>query len=124
MKIGDKLRKLRGNVSQTKIAQDLEISQTAYNKWESNISRPKISNLIKISKYYDKDLYDIIGIEAKIHFHDSNIDVQNLINTNNIINQNITGKHTILYEKRIADLESEVNFWKERYNEIFNILKK
>jgi len=124
MKIGDQLRKLRGNVSQTKIAQHLEIFQTAYNKWESNISKPKISNLIKISKYYGKDLYDIIGTEAKISFYGNNIKAQNLLNQDCILNQNISGKYSELYEKRIADLENEVNFWKERYNEIFNILKK
>ena len=76
MKIGDQLRKLRGNVSQTKIAQDLEISQTAYNKWESNKSKPTVSNLIKLAEYYNKNLYELIGLEAKINFYDSNVEIQ------------------------------------------------
>ncbi len=124
MKIGDQLRKLRGNISQTKVAQELDISQTAYNKWESNKSKPKISNLIKLSKYYDKDLYELIGIDSKISFYESDIEVQNVINKNNIINQHISEKYITLYEKRIDDLEKEVVFWKGKYNEMFSLLKK
>jgi len=124
MKIGDQLRKLRGNISQSRIAQELDISQTAYNKWESNKSKPKISNLIKLSEYYDKNLYELIGMEAKINFYDSNIEVKNLINKNDIINQDLSEKYIILYEKRIDDLEKEVNFWKGKYNEMFSLLKK
>lgn len=67
MKIGDQLRKLRGDISQTRIAQELDISQTAYNKWESNKSKPSISNLLKLSQYYNKNLYNLIGIETNNH---------------------------------------------------------
>jgi len=124
MKIGDQLRKLRGNVSQTKIAQDLEISQTAYNKWESNKSKPTVSNLIKLAEYYNKNLYELIGLEAKINFYDSNVEIQNFICKNTTINQEFSEKFLLLYEKRICDLENEVIFWKGKYNEMFNLMKK
>ncbi|WP_231121178.1 helix-turn-helix domain-containing protein [Epilithonimonas vandammei] len=123
MKIGDKLRKLRGNIPQTRIAQELEISQTAYNKWESNKSNPKISNLIKLSKFYNKDLYDLLGNDNKIDFYNSEINVQNLIKDNDVINQDLPKKYITACEKRINDLEKEVNFWKEKYNDVFILLK-
>ena len=123
MNIGDKLRKLRGNIPQTRIAQELEISQTAYNKWESNKSNPKISNLIKLSKFYNKDLYDLLGNDNKIDFYNSEINVQNLIKENDVINQDLPKKYITTCEKRINDLEKEVNFWKEKYNDVFILLK-
>mgnify|MGYP003595981077 CR=1 FL=1 len=124
MEIGDKLRKLRGNTSQSRIAQELDISQTAYNKWESNKSTPTIANLIKLSKYYDKNLYEFVSLELKINFYDSQITAQNLINKNEVINQEFSNKYIKLYEKRICDLENEVIFWKGKYNEMFSLLKK
>lgn len=62
MGLGVKLRRLRQqrNWSQAEVAQRLDISQPAYNKWESDQAKPNVQNLMKISEVYDIDIYELL----------------------------------------------------------------
>ncbi|SHE94754.1 helix-turn-helix domain-containing protein [Chryseobacterium takakiae] len=62
MSLGTKLRELRTgrNLSQTQVAMELDVSQTAYGKWESDQSKPGLDNLLKISEFYETDIYDLL----------------------------------------------------------------
>ncbi len=63
MAISTKLQKLRKskNWSQMDVAYQLDISQAAYNKWESGKSNPTIENLKKLSEIYEVDFYDLLS---------------------------------------------------------------
>lgn len=55
-----RLRKSRG-ISQKEIAAYLGIKQAAYSKYETGETEPKIPTLIKLAKYYETDLNNLIG---------------------------------------------------------------
>ena len=61
MTLGTKLSQLRRNrkLSQSEISNHLEVSQTAYSKWESDQSKPSINNLFKICEFYEEDIYSL-----------------------------------------------------------------
>jgi transcriptional regulator with XRE-family HTH domain len=63
MSLGTKLLQMRQqkNLSQMHVAQELGVSQTAYNKWESDLTKPGINNLLKISAFYNVDIYELLN---------------------------------------------------------------
>ena len=62
MNLEFKLRKLREkhNWSQMEVANQLDISQSAYNKWERGQSKPKLQNLKKIAEIFQVNIVDFI----------------------------------------------------------------
>ncbi len=46
--------------SQTDAADFLEVSQPAYNKWETGQGKPTLANLQKISEVFQTDLMDLL----------------------------------------------------------------
>lgn len=68
MTLGTKLGKLRRNknLSQFEIAEQLDISQNAYNKWESDKTKPNIENLFKISVFYNLSIYNLLDDVSNI----------------------------------------------------------
>lgn len=62
MSLEIKLRKLRERKgwSQMKVALQLNISQPAYNKWETGQTKPTLQNLHKIAEIFEIDFYDLI----------------------------------------------------------------
>ncbi len=69
MTLGTKLRHLRlnKNLSQTKLAGELGISQTAYNKWESEQAKPSLENLVKISEFHKIAIQDLLNDNASLN---------------------------------------------------------
>lgn len=61
--LGTKLKKLREeqNITQAKLAKRLGISQLSYSNWETNKSIPCKENLMKIYKYYNIKLKDLMN---------------------------------------------------------------
>ena len=57
-----KLRKLReqSNLSQLEIANELDISQSAYNKWETGQSKPTLKNLKKLAIIFDIEFLELV----------------------------------------------------------------
>ncbi|ANF49736.1 hypothetical protein A0O34_03905 [Chryseobacterium glaciei] len=127
MSLGTKLRELRNEkkLSQTQIAVELDVSQTAYGKWESDQTKPGIDNLLKISEFYELDIYELlkpddaytqINKENSANENSSNNMIQNQTN-----NYNASEKLIEQYEARIKDLQDQnqelreqVSFWKNK----------
>ncbi|MCP9761372.1 helix-turn-helix domain-containing protein [Lacihabitans soyangensis] len=60
--IGKNLRNLRMNFgySQQEISYMLDVTQTTYSKWESDLKTPTIKNIVKVSQFFKVPLEDII----------------------------------------------------------------
>lgn len=60
--IGKNLRNLRMNFgySQQEISYMLDVTQTTYSKWESDLKTPNIKNIVKVSQFFKVPLEDII----------------------------------------------------------------
>lgn len=60
--IGTKLLKLRQKYkySQSEIADILNVSQNAYNKWESDKCKPSVDNVLKLSSHYKIDIAGLL----------------------------------------------------------------
>lgn len=84
MKIGNKLREYRykGNYSQQEIAEFLDVSQSTYCNWESDTIFPKAENLIKIAKFYNIDINELLFSEIPI----------SIVNSPNTINNSPNSK--------------------------------
>ncbi len=85
MTLGTKLNKLRTgkNLTQAQIAERLHISQNAYNKWESDKSKPAMENLMKIADFYETDVYDLLD-ETSIVQNNTDRAVGNIHNNNTV----------------------------------------
>lgn len=73
MDIGITLRKLRNQhkYSQQYVANCLEISRSAYKKWENNLVNFSISQLKKIAEFYNIEIHQIIEMsyQKKTRIH-------------------------------------------------------
>jgi transcriptional regulator with XRE-family HTH domain len=60
--IGKNLRNLRLNFgySQQEISYMLDVTQTTYSKWESDLKTPNIKNIVKVSQFFNVPLEEII----------------------------------------------------------------
>ncbi|MBK9511363.1 MAG: helix-turn-helix transcriptional regulator [Cytophagaceae bacterium] len=65
--IGKNLRKLRlfFGYSQQELSYILDVTQTTYSKWESDLKTPTIRNLIKVSQLYKIPLEDLVYDQLK-----------------------------------------------------------
>jgi len=73
MSLDTKLRKLREQKgwSQMDVAHQLDISQSAYNKWEAGQAKPTLPNLQKLAEIFEVDFLDLIYAQVP------NIDMSN-----------------------------------------------
>lgn len=128
MSLGTKLRELRTgrNLSQTQVAMELDVSQTAYGKWESDQTKPGIDNLLKISEFYETDIYNLLKDEGYVQVNNNN-DQTNDSGSGMIQNQtnnyNASEKLIEQYEERIKELQErnqelkdQIEFWKNEAN--------
>ena len=58
-RIAARLKKLRGDISQQKIADKLGIKQSTYAMYETGARRPSDENKRKIAKYHGKTVQEI-----------------------------------------------------------------
>jgi len=88
--LGSKLLHLRREhrLSQSEIAECLDVSQNAYNKWEADKCKPSADNLLKLSQYYKIDIIELLDDNEKISFSNNEIKGENNIiaNTSPTIN--------------------------------------
>jgi len=65
--IGKNLRKLRlfFGYSQQELSYILDVTQTTYSKWESDLKTPTIRNLVKVSQLYKIPLEDLVYDQLK-----------------------------------------------------------
>lgn len=123
MSLGTKLRELRTgkNLSQTQVAMELDISQTAYGKWESDQTKPGFDNLLKISEFYETDIYDLVREENGDNIYNNTLGDASAISKVTTINNYISDKLVEQYEARIKELQErnqelkdQVIFWKSK----------
>jgi transcriptional regulator with XRE-family HTH domain len=113
MHIGQKIKKLRElkNLTQTHLAQELGVTQSAYSKIELGESEVTYSKLEKISEVLGMKPEDVISFNESMVF--------NVMHNNNghngfvINNNNITDNERKLYENQIKFLLDEVTHLKE-----------
>ena len=67
--LGTKLLNLRQHhrLSQTEIADILDVSQNAYNKWEADKCKPSANNLLKLSQHYKIDIMYLLNDNEKFN---------------------------------------------------------
>ncbi len=120
MSLGTKLRHMRTkkNLSQMQVAQELNVSQTAYNKWESDQTKPGIDNLLKISEFYETDLYELLSDSLSDSFtnnsYDNSLNSSQYVTRMSTVNNYFSEKLVEQYEARIKILEEQVSFWKSQ----------
>ncbi|ASW76314.1 hypothetical protein IQ37_19425 [Chryseobacterium piperi] len=88
--LGTKLTRLRKNkgISQAEMALQLDVSQAAYNKWESDSSKPSVENLLKLCAVHDIEIGDLFD-EATNDFSNSKFEGSNIVaNHCPVINMN------------------------------------
>ncbi|MDE5991364.1 MAG: helix-turn-helix domain-containing protein [Clostridia bacterium] len=63
MEIGSNLKRLRTNegLTQTQLAQKLNISRVNYTRYETNASRPDYETLVAVADFYDISLDELFG---------------------------------------------------------------
>jgi transcriptional regulator with XRE-family HTH domain len=63
--LSSKLKELRekNNVSQYKLAEDLDIKRSAYGNYETGLSYPEYEVLEKIAKYFNVDVNELLGYD-------------------------------------------------------------
>lgn len=123
MSLGTKLRELRTNknLSQMQVAVELDVSQTAYGKWESDQTKPGIDNLLKISEFYEMDIYNLLSDKESNHNFNNTYDNSNVNNAVETVNYYISDKLVEQYEARIKDLQDRnqelkdlATYWKRQ----------
>lgn len=118
MSLGTKLREMRHekNLSQTQVAVELDVSQTAYGKWESDQTKPGIDNLLKISEFYGIDIYDLLDSKEGNHNFNNTYDNSNVNNAVETVNYYLSDKLIEQYEARIKDLQENNKQLQEQLN--------
>lgn len=89
MTLGAKLIELRNRkrISQAEIASKLNVSQSAYNKWESDASKPTIENFLKLCEFYEVNIYNLlyglsnIAVKRMDQIISNNTDLSKNLNT-------------------------------------------
>ena len=106
------LRKQKG-LSQEELATDLNISQSSVSNYESGVTKPDTDILQKIAEYFKVPVAYFFSDEKTIFFTNEN-NGGNIGNFNNSTFNTISEKMIALYEKRIKDLEEEIQRLKEK----------
>ncbi|GAB0157508.1 hypothetical protein CHRYSEOSP005_27860 [Chryseobacterium sp. Alg-005] len=80
--LGTKLTRMRQakKLSQSEVALHLDVSQSAYNKWESDQSKPTAENLLKICEFYDADIFDLLDEGRSIVYSNNTFENSNIFN--------------------------------------------
>lgn len=89
MSLGTKLKQLRQNKnwSQADAAYRLDISQPAYNKWETDQIKPNIDKLGKIAEVFETDIYELLENISTINFPNATFEgTSYVVSTDSTIN--------------------------------------
>ena len=82
--LGTKLTRLRKKkgYTQKEVADLIQVSQPAYHKWETDLAKPAIENLLKISEVYEIDLNELLEEVPTFHITNNECSIQNIGNPN------------------------------------------
>jgi transcriptional regulator with XRE-family HTH domain len=81
MSIGTRLRQLRQNKnwSQAEVADKLDISQPAYNKWEADQAKPNLDKLGKIAEVFEVEIQDLFENEGNVIISNNTFENSNIV---------------------------------------------
>lgn len=81
MSLGTKLKQLRQNRnwSQADIAYKLDISQPAYNKWETDQTKPSLDKLGKIAEAFEIEIQDLFENEGNVIISNNTFENSNIV---------------------------------------------
>jgi len=124
--LGTKLLNLRRQhrLSQTEIADILNVSQNAYNKWEADKCKPSADNLLKLSQYYKINIIELLDDNEKINLSNSKIEGENNIIANTIPTINIQPSTTLIMERVLQTQEQISKLLESQFHLIEELLKK
>jgi|SRR5690554_393018 len=107
MSFGQKLLKLRKEkgLSQEDLATDLGISQSSVSNYESGFTKPDISVLEKVSKYFSVPISDLFIDDQNTFYNYKNKTVQNVV-------YNLPEKLIEQYEETIKSLKEQIEILK------------
>lgn len=107
MSFGQKLLKLRKQkgLSQEDLATDLGISQSSVSNYESGFTKPDISVLEKVSKYFSVPISDLFIDDQNTFYNYKNKTVQNVV-------YNLPEKLIEQYEETIKSLKEQIEILK------------
>ncbi|UCA58103.1 helix-turn-helix domain-containing protein [Chryseobacterium rhizoplanae] len=81
MSLGTKLKQLRQNKnwSQADAAYRLDISQPAYNKWETDQTKPNIDKLGKIAEVFEVEIQDLFNNDLTVIISNNTFETSNIV---------------------------------------------
>jgi len=112
---GKKLSELRKQMglSQEQLAIDLNISQSSISNYESGVTKPDTDILQKMAEYFKVPVAYFFSDEKTIFYTNEN-NGGNIGNFNNSTFNIVSEKLIELYERRIKDLEEEIQNLKRK----------
>ena len=89
--------RLKANLTQVQIAQELDITQQSYQKWESGKSKPTLNTLEMFSDFFDVSIEDLLS--------DGTVHIESILNADKISykNQLLSDETVDLIKKTIKD---------------------
>ena len=67
--LASKLKALRGTIDQQQLADVIGVSRQTISMWENGHFSPTTKHLIKICRYYDIELTDLLNDIKSVHFY-------------------------------------------------------
>ncbi len=114
--IGDRIRKLREdkNISQEKIALELELTQSNYGRLEKDDRRLTVPKLIKISEVLQVSISSLFNEQTSKVIHQHNNENPSAYNVENLFqnNKETTDKLIEQYELRIKEKDEMISILK------------
>ncbi|GHU78756.1 hypothetical protein FACS1894145_1500 [Bacteroidia bacterium] len=105
------------------IADILNISQNAYNKWEADKCKPSADNLLKLSQYYKIDIVELLNDNEKISLLNNEIKGENNIITNTIPTINIQSSSSLM--ERVLHTQEQISkLLESQFRLLEELLKK
>ena len=125
MHIGQKIKKLRElkNLTQTHLAEQLGVTQSAYSKIELGETEVKFNQLEKISEALGMKPEDVIAFNDQMVFNITNNPNGGIVFSH--VHQNgITDNERKLYQEQIKQLKEEISYLKQMMDKMFATLSK
>ena len=118
LQIGQKIKKLRElkNFTQSHLASELGITQSAYSKMELGETEVSYTKLAKIAEVFGMSPEEIMTFNEQMIF---NV-MHNQTGNGFVINKGFTENEKKLYEDQIAHLKEEINYLKKVLDKLLN----
>jgi transcriptional regulator with XRE-family HTH domain len=118
LQIGQKIKKLRElkNFTQSHLASELGITQSAYSKMELGETEVSYTKLAKIAEVFGMSPEEIMTFNEQMIF---NV-MHNQTGNGFVINKGFTENEKKLYEDQITHLKEEINYLKKVLDKLLN----